>query len=172
MAGKLNLAERSARGVAAFAGGSPAEIVTQRAAVVREARRWLGTPYHDGADIRGVGVDCGMLIVRVFVDLGLVAPFDPRPYPPDWMMHRNDEKYLRWLQQSCVEVETPRPGDIVVFRIGRCYGHGGIITAVDPLTLIHSYTDVREVTEEYFAQNPELTKPARKARFFSIWATG
>jgi hypothetical protein len=30
-------------------------------------------------DLKGVGVDCGMLIVRVFVDTGLCAPFDPRP---------------------------------------------------------------------------------------------
>ena len=48
----------------------------QRAAVAAEARKWILTPYHHGADIRGAGVDCGMLIVRVFVDLGLTPPFD------------------------------------------------------------------------------------------------
>jgi cell wall-associated NlpC family hydrolase len=142
----------------------------QRRAVVAEARKWIGTPYHDGADIRGAGVDCGMLIVRVFVDLGLVPPFDPRPYPPDWMIHRSDEKYLRWLDETCGEVETPRPGDIAIFRYGRCYGHGGIITAAEPRTLIHSYADARQVIEEGFGQNQELTKSGRKTRFFSIWA--
>jgi len=146
------------------------EECAARAAVVNEARRWLGTPYHDGADIRGAGVDCGMLIVRVFVDLGLVPPFDPRPYPPDWMLHRADEKYLHWLNETCGEVESPQPGDIAIFRFGRCYGHGGIITSSAPLALVHSYTAAREVIEEGFAQNPELTRPARKARFFSIWA--
>ena len=69
----------------------------ERNRVVAEARKWILTPYHNGADVRGAGVDCGMLIVRVFVDLGLVPPFDPRPYDPDWMLHRDDEKYLRFF---------------------------------------------------------------------------
>jgi cell wall-associated NlpC family hydrolase len=58
--------------------------IDQRARVVKEAVGWLGTPYRHQADIKGAGVDCGMLLVRVFVDTGLVAPFDPRPYENDW----------------------------------------------------------------------------------------
>ncbi len=100
----------------------------ERAAVVAEARRWIGTPYHNCADLHGIGVDCGMLIVRVFVDTGLCAPFDPRPYPPDWHLHRSDERYLGFVFDRCAEVEEPRPGDILVFRYGRCYSHGGIVT--------------------------------------------
>ena len=66
-----------------------------REKIIAEARSWIGTPYHNCADVKGVGVDCGMLIVRVFVDLGLVPPFDPRPYPRDWHMHNSDEeRYL------------------------------------------------------------------------------
>ncbi len=142
----------------------------QRAAVAAEARKWVGTPYHDNADIRGVGVDCGMLLVRVFVDLGLVPPFDPRPYPRDWMMHNDDEKYLGWVKDNCREVEAPQAGDIAVFRFGRCYSHGGIITGVEPLTLVHAYAMAQVVIEERIAQNGELTKPMRKVRFFSLWA--
>jgi hypothetical protein len=59
-----------------------------RRRLVREARAWVGTPYHPGADLRGVGVDCGMLLVRVFVDAGLGPAFDPRPYPQDWHLQR------------------------------------------------------------------------------------
>ena len=54
-----------------------------RARVVAEARRWIGTPYHACADLRGIGVACGMLLVRIYVDLGLLPPFDPRPSPAD-----------------------------------------------------------------------------------------
>ena len=62
---------------------------SERTAVVAAARSWIGTPYHNCADVIGTGVDCGMLLVRVFVDSGLCAPFDPRPYPlglafPSW----------------------------------------------------------------------------------------
>src|ERR1700722_5813082 len=107
----------------------------QRAAVVAEARSWLGTPYHNCADIKGVGVDCGMLIVRVFVDTGLCDPFDPRPYPSDWHLHRSEEKYLGFVFDRCSEIPflaCPQageggvgalPGDVIVFRFGRCYSH-------------------------------------------------
>jgi cell wall-associated NlpC family hydrolase len=142
----------------------------QRATLVAEARKWIGTPYHEAADIRGVGVDCGMLIVRVFVDLGFVSPFDPRPYPADWMIHRDDEKYLRWLSETCGEVDEPRPGDIAIFRFGRCYGHGGIVSDAAPLALIHAYANANCVIEETFGQNAELTRPQRQVRYFSIWA--
>lgn len=140
----------------------------QRAAVVAAARKWIGTPFHDGADVIDVGVDCGMLIVRVFVDLGLVAPFDPRPYPPDWMIHRGPDHYLTWLAATAREVLTPKPGDIAVFRYGRCMGHGGIVSEPAPdLRLVHAYADWRMVVEDSFTQNPQLTK--RETRFFSIW---
>ena len=33
--------------------------------VVAEARRWLGTPWRHQARLRGVGVDCGGLVVCV-----------------------------------------------------------------------------------------------------------
>ena len=49
-----------------------------REKIVAEARSWIGTPYHNCADIKGVGVDCGMLLVRVYVDTGVVPPFDHR----------------------------------------------------------------------------------------------
>src|SRR5208282_6192188 len=102
---------------------------TARAAVVAEARSWIGTPYHHCADVKGRkgGIDCAMLLVRVYCDLKLVEPFDPRPYPPDWMMHRDDERYLGFLLSRARMVQTPGPGDVVLFRVGRCFSHGGIV---------------------------------------------
>jgi len=37
-----------------------------RAAIVTEARRWIGTPYHHRASLRGVGTDCLGLIRGVW----------------------------------------------------------------------------------------------------------
>lgn len=147
--------------------------LSQRTAVVAEARSWLSTKYHEQGDIKGVGVDCGMLLVRVFVDLHLVETFDPRPYARDWMMHNGEEKYLGWINDNCGEIQEAdaRPGDIVVFRFGRTYSHGGIITAAAPrLALVHAYADAGYVVEETFRQNGALTSPHRKPRFFSLWA--
>ncbi len=142
----------------------------ERAAVIAEAHRWIGTPYHHAADVRGAGVDCGMLIVRVFVDTGLCEPFDPRPYTPDWHLHRNEERYLGFVFDRCHEVEDPRPGDIIVFKYGRCCSHGGIVTVPKPLTFIHAYLASRCVLEDGLAQNVSLSRPNRHRKFFSYWS--
>src|SRR6202161_3252947 len=77
----------------------PSSEAAQRAAVVAEARSWIGTKYHNCADIKGVGVDCGMLLARVFANVGLIPFVDPRPYPPDWHLHRDEERYLDFVRQ-------------------------------------------------------------------------
>jgi len=142
----------------------------QRAAVVAEARSWIRTPYHNCADIKGVGVDCGMLIVRVFVDTGLCPAFDPRPYPADWHLHRSDERYLGFVFDRCAEVAEPQPGDVMVLRFGRCHSHGGIVTGFKPLSIVHAYFKAQRVLEEDIVRNSVLSDPARKPRFFSYWA--
>ena len=143
--------------------------IAQRAAVVAEARSWIGTPYHNCADIKGVGVDCGMLLVRVFVDCGLCPPFDPRPYPIDWHLHRSEERYLDFVFDRSAEVAEPQPGDVMVLRYGRCYSHGGIVTRSAPVTIVHAFHPARCVLEEPVEQNGVLNDPERKPRFFSFW---
>jgi cell wall-associated NlpC family hydrolase len=36
-----------------------------RAAVVREAESWIGTPFHHAARVKGAGIDCLMLLAEV-----------------------------------------------------------------------------------------------------------
>lgn len=141
----------------------------QRAAVVAEARTWIRTRYHGQADIKGTGVDCGMLLVRVFVDTGLCEPFDPRPYSEDWYMHRSEERYLGFVFDRTKEVPDPQPGDVMVFRYGRCYSHGGIVTCASPLTIVHAFQSAGRVIEEEVSSNPVLCAPQRKPKFFSYW---
>ena len=142
-----------------------------RAAIVAAAREWIGTPYHNCADVKGVGVDCGMLLVRVFVDLGLVEPFDPRPYLSDWHLHRSEEKYLGHLLARAASVAVPEPGDIALFRYGRCYSHGGIVTRADALTIVHAFHPAMIVLEEEVGRNAELAGRLGEARYFSLWST-
>ena len=59
---------------------------------------------------------------------GCVQPFDPRPYPFDWHLHRSEERYLGFVFDRSREVTEPQPGDVMVLRYGRCYSHGGIVT--------------------------------------------
>jgi hypothetical protein len=131
----------------------------ERRHVVREARSWVGTPYHPQGDIRGIGVDCGMLLVRVFVDTGLCRPFD-----------RAEERYLGFIFDRAKEVTTPLPGDVMVFRYGRCFSHGGIVTIASPLTIVHAFQPALAVLEEEVARCPALYACARQPKFFSLWA--
>ncbi len=142
----------------------------QRAAIVAAARSWIGTPYHNCADIKGVGVDCGMLLVRVFVDAGLCPPFDPRPYQIDWHLHRGDERYLGFIFDHGSEVAEPQAGDVMVLRYGRAYSHGGIVTAARPAAIVHAFHPARMVLEEEIGHNAVLSNATRAPRFFSYWA--
>ena len=141
----------------------------ERAAVVEAARAWVGTPYHHMADIKGVGVDCAMLLVRVYCDLGLVEPFDPRPYTADWMMHRNEERYLGFLLDRARIVAKPDAGDVILFKIGRCFAHGGIVTKADPLTICHAFMPAGVVLEDEIARSAELSERVTSAKFASYW---
>ena len=145
------------------------EEAAARAAVVAAARAWAGTPYHHAADVKGVGVDCAMLLVRVYCDLGLVEPFDPRPYVRDWMLHRDDERYLGFLIDRARIVSEPGPGDVILFRFGRCFSHGGIVTVPNPLTIVHAFAPARGVLEEEVGRNGELAGRLPAVKFASYW---
>ncbi|MFZ1109862.1 MAG: hypothetical protein WAN43_16125 [Rhodomicrobium sp.] len=154
-------------------GTCEAQVRGEREAVVAAARKWVGTPYHHMADIKGVGVDCAMILVRVYVDLGLVEAFDPRPYPHDWMLHRDDERYLGFLFDRARQADPstgsgPRPGDVMMFKVGRCFAHGAIITTTDPLRIVHAYASAGMAIEEEPMRNSELSR--RQHKFFSLWS--
>jgi cell wall-associated NlpC family hydrolase len=141
----------------------------ERHMVVKEAQKWVGTPYHSNADVLGHGVDCGMLLVRVFVDTGLVPPFDPRPYPADWHMHRDDERYLGELGLRAHVTWDLGPGDIILYRFGRSYSHGAIVTKMNPLTVVHAEMRAGQVMEDIVSKSSVLSDKTRRPTQFSIW---
>ena len=145
----------------------------QRARVIAEARKWLFTPYHPGAAVLGAGVDCGQLLVRAFVDSGLVPAFDTGAYPQDWHLHRSEERYLGFVAERLTQIAGPAaPGDVIVFHYGRCYSHGAIVTAAEPLTVVHAFISAGMVIEEPLRPGCELLaeKPGRKPPLvFTLW---
>lgn len=113
---------------------------SSRERVLAEAKTWDGTPWHHQGRIKGVGVDCAMFLCEVFERAGLVPHIDPRPYPADWHFHRDEERFLGWVAVYGEEVAQPEPGDVAVFKFGRCFSHGAIV--LDWPNVIHSYTHV------------------------------
>lgn len=146
----------------------PKDEAVGRWAVVSEAKSWLGTPYHDNGDIKRAGVDCGMLLVRCFVDAGIIPSFDPRPYPIQWAFNQRMERYLELVKKFSVEVPgLPLPGDVVLFKAGHCWAHGGIVTLWPEIIHSNPPGDCREDNCQF---NFGLSR--RKTRFFSAWERG
>ena len=141
----------------------------ERELVVNEVKTWLGTPYVSNGDVKGAGVDCGMLLVRVYIDTGLIAPFDPRPYPTQWALHQSAERYLEIVESYAHEITgPPKKGDIVLFKFGRCWAHGAII--IDWPTIIHANPTVNSKAPcrvDDCERNSSLRRLT--PRFFSIW---
>ena len=130
-----------------------------RERVVAEALSWLRTPYHHLANVKGVGTDCAMLVVAVYKACGLVpASLDPRPYAPDWHLHRGEEKFVGWLEQFAQPVDHAQPGDVMVWRFGRTYSHGAIV--IDTAGgIVHAYQEANcvvlgNVHESMLASRP------------------
>ncbi|WP_130471886.1 NlpC/P60 family protein [Candidatus Magnetaquicoccus inordinatus] len=106
--------------------------------IVEIAMGWLHTPYHHHARIKGVGVDCVQFLIAVFEECQLATGAEANGYAQDWHLHRSEEKYLQGIQQYARPVVTPEPGDIALFRFGRCVSHAGIVLP-DTKKIIHAY---------------------------------
>ena len=79
----------------------------RRAAVLEEARSWLGTPYHHMGRVKGVGCDCLTLLAAVYHAAGVVPEIEIPHYPPDWHLHRSAELYLEGLGAFAREIILP-----------------------------------------------------------------
>ncbi|MGD9613846.1 MAG: hydrolase [Alphaproteobacteria bacterium] len=113
-------------------------ITAHRAAVIREAESWLNTPFHHAARVKGAGTDCLMLLAEVYERCGVIGHIDPPFYVADWALHRDAEKYMEGLLQYTREIEgPPEPGDIALFKFGRTFSHGAIVTEWP--CVIHAY---------------------------------
>jgi cell wall-associated NlpC family hydrolase len=149
---------------AVLAKADEAKEAAQRAAVVAEAKTWLGTPYHHAAMVKGHGVDCAMLPYAVYAACGLSETFEVAPYPCDWHMHRDAERYMAAVLAYATEVPEPTgPGDFVLYRWGRCFAHGAIITGWPEI--IHSMAGIGVLGDD----GTQGRLNGREKKFFTMW---
>jgi hypothetical protein len=111
-----------------------------------------------------------MLLLRVFVEVGAIPEFDPRPYPIDHMMHSGDERFLGWLNRYADEVTggEPQVADVIVYKVGRCYSHGAIV--VQWPHIIHAFRDERAVVLSRFDVGRLAGKPFKLMRICTMGA--
>jgi cell wall-associated NlpC family hydrolase len=104
-------------------------ITDQRARVAALARAWIGLPYYHGQRLRGVGGDCTFFVL-VYEDAGLIPPTAIPAYSPEAHLHSEAGVYEQIIRRYASPVEVPGVGDVVLYKFGRTYSHGGVI--VDP----------------------------------------
>lgn len=124
-------------------------------AVVSEARRWLGTPYHHQASVFQAGSDCLGLIRGVYATLYGTEPELPPPYSKEWGEYDQEElmlnaasKHLTCLARAEGKGVLPlvkrewSTGDVLFFRarIGAVAKHCGIVSGEG--RMIHAYSGV------------------------------
>jgi NlpC/P60 family putative phage cell wall peptidase len=121
-----------------------------RAAIVAEARRFIGTPYRHPASLAGAGCDCLGLVRGVWRALYGPEPEPLPPYTPDWGEAAHREVLLdvahRHLRR--IGIGAAKPGDVLVFRMreGRIAKHCAILTSAGTMVHAQSRDSVREVS--------------------------
>ncbi len=114
---------------------------TAPARIIKAARAWIGTPYHDQASVRGVGCDCLGLIRGVWREVLGDEPMPVPPYSRDWGETGAVEVLAEAARAAMIElpIEDARTGDIILFcmRAGAIAKHAGILSPSH--RFIHAY---------------------------------
>ncbi len=142
-------------------------IDEQRAAYVAALRSWIGTKFHDNAEVKGVGVDCARLVRMAAIETGLRDVEWLAHYSPQWFLHREGEQLLDVIRRYAHEIDASaaKPGDLVVYKIARAYAHVAVVTG--PGTIVHAHKLSGGVVEGSDSQG-DLR--GREKRYFSPWA--
>ncbi len=143
----------------------------QRAAVVAVALSWKGTPFHHEGTIKGRrgGVDCGQSIRLIFEEAIGLERKPVEQYSAQWHMHRSEEKYVgEVLARGAVEIPEGlvQPGDIVVYKCGRSFSHGGIVVEPWPGLIIHAVNGHGVI---YSHGTTDGFVKGRERRYFTRW---
>jgi NlpC/P60 family putative phage cell wall peptidase len=89
-----------------------------RAAVLREAESWIGTPYRHQTSLKGVGCDCLGLLRGVWRALHGEEPEVPPPYAADWAEAMGAETLLAAATRHLLPLplDEAQAGDVLLFR--------------------------------------------------------
>lgn len=153
--------------------------INLREKVCAAAQSWVGTPYHHMGAIKGAGADCGMTLIRSFAEAGCIEDYTPAPYAPEWCLHRDEERYLEEIQRHLVEIDVQgghpklmdrvkagwqgQMGDVLVFKVGRTFSHGAIVTRWP--NVVHAYFPSGMVEEVAIPHTPMADRPMRVFTF-------
>lgn len=112
-----------------------------RGRVLKEARRWIGTPYRHQASCHGAGCDCLGLVRGIWRALYGAEPEAVPAYTPDWAEVAGEETLREAAMRHLVEIDrdAARPGDVLLFRpdLNGPAKHCAILSGRD--RIVHAY---------------------------------
>lgn len=142
------------------------------AQICAEALTWVGTPFHNHACVKGIGVDCAMLLVGIARNLSLVAPdWTPDFYPPQWHLHQNEERYCAILEsQGAMQrpLGTQQPGHILLFRWRATQPASHAAIAMPDEMIIHAFM-ARNPRDARVRHEPFSAYYARHLAYVYAW---
>ena len=125
-----------------------------RAAIIREARTWRGTPFAHQAHARGLATDCVGFVGGVGIAVGALAP-------DIFARHAGYERTPAngALEAICdahlqrIAPERMQPGDVALLRFSVEPQHLGLLVpyALGGLALMHAYSRAARVIEQRLA---------------------
>lgn len=115
----------------------------KRAKIVAAARAMVNTPFVHQGRVPHVGLDCGGLAILSAKQAGVELE-DLTNYPeiPDGSFIALVEKQGEQIKLAQVE-----PGDFIMFRFERDPQHIAIVTEIDPIHIIHTWSEIEKVVE-------------------------
>lgn len=110
-------------------------------AIITEARDWLGTPFIHQGRVKGVGVDCGGLLIGVARACGVEVP-----EPPAYSMSPDPGVIGYLLAMYCTPVRRTElaPADVLLFSFAGEPRHVGLATGNG---VIHAWAKPGRVVE-------------------------
>lgn len=110
------------------------------------AREWVGVRYrHRG--ITKNGCDCTGMLIGIAKSLGYLAKYKLRMYQRDWNLHSAASDFvIEELEKFGDEIPNSemQNGDVVVFRLGKCPAHVGIMVDIAKRLFVHSFFAAKE----------------------------
>lgn len=98
----------------------------KRSDIVIEAMSWLGTPWHHHQGVKGAGVDCVQLVLKVAQNVGAV---DESVKIDNYEPLARGKFLVRHLERLLERVDGPCPGTVILMRHGTLDTHVGIIVS-------------------------------------------
>lgn len=155
---------------------TPAEIESERHAVVAVALSWRFTRFHHRARRKGVGVDCGQFLLACYEEPGVTEPVKVGFYHFEWFLHDAENPYEEPLRKIAHELagppaRMPLPGEAVLWRFGKHFSHGGIV--IEWPRVIHCFTrrqvDIDDVEKTAFLKYDDRAECRGRLRPMKVY---